>query len=267
MFSTAKKHFRIYRYLLKFAMIRETTYRFSFLLELFVELAYILVTFLGVRVIMWNIKEIGGWNLYQMLILLGVSSIFAEILLGVAFIMNLRRLPATIAAGDLDLILTKPLSSQFIVSLWHPYFAMIPSCLPGVGMIWLGFKLGGFAFNLWLILPFLIIFISGLIIGYSLGMMISTLAFWLVNATPLANMAERLIFISERPYSIFTGVWKIVFLFFIPLAFMATFPAKVLLNNFEWWWLGLGVILAVLFLQASRLFWNFGLRHYQSASS
>lgn len=215
--------------------IGETSYRFNFFLELFVEFAYIIVVFLGIRVIMWNIKEIGGWDFNQMLVLLGVYSVFSEIILGIAFVMNLRRLPAKIATGDLDIILTKPLSSQFMVSLWQPYFALIPSCLPGIAMAYLGFKLGDFSFNPFLFLPFLVVFISGLIIAYSLGMIITTLSFWLVNATPLANMAERIIFISERPYSIFSGVWKIVFLLFVPLAVMATFPAQILMNNFEWW--------------------------------
>lgn len=245
----------------------ECSYRFNFFLELLVEFLYIAVSLLAIRVVLWNIKEIAGWNLNEMLVLLGVSSIFSEIILGTTFILNLRQLPAKIVNGDLDLILTKPLSSQFVVSLWQPYFAMIPSCLPGLMMIYLGFRLGDFGFNPLLLIPFLVIFISGLVTAYSLGMIISTLSFWLLSADPLPEMAERIIVSAERPYSIFSGVWKIVFLFFIPLALMATFPAQVLMNDFRWWWLPTSVFLALIFLKASSLFWNLGLKHYQSASS
>ena len=106
------KYLKIYKQLIKFAAITETTYRFSFILEIFVELAYTAMVVLGIRVIYWNISEIGGWDYNQLLVLLGVSTLFNEILLGTAFVFNLRRLPEKIKNGDLDYILTKPLNSN-----------------------------------------------------------------------------------------------------------------------------------------------------------
>lgn len=262
-----KKHLRIYWQLIKFAAIRETTYRASFFLMIAVETLYLAVSLVGIRVIFWNIKEVAGWNFHQMLVLLGVTGLFAEILLGLAYVFNLRRLPGKIGDGELDLVLTKPLNSQFVVSLWAPYFTLVPSLIPSFILIYLGFKLGGFIFNPLYLLPFMIIFISGLLIAYSLGMLITTFSFWLTKATPLPSLAEEIIFLSSRPYSIFSGVWKVFFLIFIPVAFMVSFPAQTLMGDFRWWWLFLSVILAVFFLWLSKVFWQFGLKHYSSASS
>jgi len=261
------RYLKIYSKLIKFAAIGETTYRFSFFLEWFVEIAYMAVSVLLMKVLFWNVKEVAGWDFNQMLVLVGLNMIFSEIILGLVFIFNLRNLPQKIVNGELDLILTKPINSQFAISLWRPYFAFVPSLIPGILTIYLGFQRGGFSFNPLFLLPFLIIFLSGLVIAYSLGMIISTLAVWFVSAEPLPELAEHILFVAGRPYSIFTGVWKIIFLAVLPLAFMVSFPAQTLMGDFKWWWMPVSVFLATVFLKFSSVFWQYALRHYQSASS
>lgn len=262
-----KRYLRIYKNLIKFAAIQETTYRGSFFLEIFVELTYMIVSVLLVRVVFWNIKEVAGWDFNKMLVLMGVNIIFSESLLGLAFIFNLRSLPEKIIKGELDMILTKPLNSLFVISLWRPYFAFIPSLTPGFVLIYLGFKMGGFLFNSLNFLPFLIIFICGWIMAYCLGVVLSSLSFWFVNADPLPNLAEELTFMAGKPYSIFTGIWKIFFLTVLPLAFMVSFPAQSLLGETKLWWIFMAIGLTALFLVITKLFWNFALKHYSSASS
>jgi ABC-2 type transport system permease protein len=261
------RHLRVYSKLIKFAAIEETTYRFSFFLEWFVEAGYMMVSLLLLRVLFWNVQEVAGWNFSQMLVLIGLSLIFSETILGLAFIFNLRNLPSKVVTGELDLILTKPINSQFAVSLWRPYFAFIPSLVPGLASIFYGFRLGNFYFDPLSIPAFLVIFVSGLVIAYSIGMIISTLTLWFVYTEPLPELAEEILFMASRPYSIFTGIWKIVFLVIFPLAFMVTFPAKALMGDTSWWWLPMAILLATLFLWLSNFFWKAGLRHYQSASS
>ena len=103
--------------------------------------------------------------------------------------------------------------------------------------------------------------------AYSIGMIISTLSIWLVNSRALPELAQELLLIAGRPYDIFTGFWKVIFLLVLPIAFMVTFPAQTLMGNFKWWWIASAPLLALIFLKASSLFWNYALRHYQSASS
>ena len=265
--KTISKYAKIYWRLVKFAAIQETTYRFSFFLEIFVEVAYILVTLLGVGVLFWNVSEVAGWSFHQMLVLLGLNAIFAETILGLTFVFNLRSLPQKINKGSLDMVLVQPLNSQFVVSLWRPYFAFIPSLLPGALMIYSGFKLGGFSLDPWSLLPFLIIFSAGLVIAYAVGMILSTLSVWLINAAPLPMLAENILFMAKIPYSVYTGGLRILFLLFVPLAFMVSFPAQTLLGSSQWWWPAVAAGLAVVFLKTSSVFWNFALKHYAGASS
>ncbi|MBN1262916.1 MAG: ABC-2 family transporter protein [Candidatus Pacebacteria bacterium] len=262
-----RKHLKIYWQLIKFAAIRDMTYRLNFFLEWLVEFGYVLTGLISLRIIFVNISEVAGWNFHQMLILIGLGTVFSETILGLFFIFNLRKLPEKITRGELDLILTKPLNSQFVVSMWRPYFTFIPSLIPGLILIYLGFTGGGYGFDPWLFLPFLTIFLSGLVIAYSVGMIITTLSVWLINATPLPELAEHLLFLAERPHSIFKGPFRIFFILVLPIAFMVSFPTQTLMGDFIWWWVPAALALAAVFLKTSALFWRLALKHYQSASS
>lgn len=266
MVKPVKRYLRIYLMLAKYSIMMETEYRLGFLLEIFVEAAYIAVGLISIKVLFFNITEIAGWGINRILVLYGANVIFSEILLGTAFIFNLKSLPHKIKRGELDIILAKPLNSQFALTLWRPYFALIPSLIPGFALIYVGFKSGGFVLNPLLIVPSLIILTSGIVIAYSIGVLVTSLSFWMINASPLPPLASGLVLrFSDRPFSIFTGFWRIVFMFALPVAFMTSFPAQTLLGDFNWWWVPTSVFLATVFLKASNVFWNFALKRYTSA--
>ena len=58
-----------------------------------------------------------------------------------------------------------------------------------------------------------------------------------------------------------------LFTFVLPVAFLTTIPAKVLLDSAGTPMLLAGLGLAVVFFAAARSFWLFALRFYTSASS
>ncbi len=261
------KHLKLYWRLVKLAIMMETEYRASFVLEIVVEVAFFVVTLIGVFVIYGNVQEVAGWHKSEFLVLIGLNMVFSELILGLAFIFNLRNLPTKIVKGELDLVLTKPVNSQFAVSLWRPYFASLPSLVAGLAVMWWGIKTGGILLDWQNLLPFTVIFGAGIIMAYSIGMIITTLLMWLVNASPLPMLAQQLLFMAQNPYSVFSGIWKILFLTLIPIAFMVSFPVQALLGDYHWWQGPIAILLAIIFLKLSNMFWNFALKHYASASS
>lgn len=267
MVNSIVKHLKLYWRLVKLAIMMETEYRAGFALEIVVEIAFFVVTLIGMFVIYGNVQEVAGWRKSEFLVLIGLNMVFSELVLGLAFIFNLRNLPAKIVKGELDLILTKPVNSQFAVSLWQPYFASLPSLLSGLVVIWWGIEAGNILLRWQSLLPFAIIFGAGMVMAYSIGMIITTLSMWLVNANPLPMLAQQFLFMAKNPYSVFSGVWKIIFLTVIPIAFMVSFPAQTLLGDYKWWWGPMAIIMATIFLKLSNSFWNFALKHYSSASS
>lgn len=264
--KSLKRYVRLYAHLVKFAAMLETEYRWSFFIEIVVELAYAIVGLVTINVLFLNIREVAGWSFHQLLVLYGVNIIFSELFIGLTFVFNLWRLPQRIERGEIDITLAKPINSQFALTLWQPYFALIPSMVPGIVLIYLGLKLGDFSFNPAFILPALLLLICGLVTAYSIAVVITSLSFWVTKADALPRLASDLVnSFSNRPYSIFEGVWRVVFFLIFPVAFMTSFPAQTLLGDFNWWWLPAAIILAMVFLKFSNFFWNFALKRYTSA--
>lgn len=253
--------------LMKFAALLDLEYRWSFFVQICVELLYFSITLLSIKVVYSNIASVAGWNYNSMLILMGVNMIFSEILLGIAFIYNFRRLPAKILSGEVDLVLIKPLNSQFTLSLAKPYFALFPGVLAGIIIVLVGVRNEHIIIHILPLIFSLILLTCGLIIGYGISSIICTLSFWLVNTQPLPYLAEQVSYMARNPHSVYTGGWKILFAFFIPVSFMVSIPTRALMGYIEWWWIPAAILLASIFLTASAKFWNFALKNYTSASS
>ncbi|MEM9138163.1 MAG: ABC-2 family transporter protein, partial [Cyanobacteria bacterium P01_F01_bin.42] len=61
--------------------------------------------------------------------------------------------------------------------------------------------------------------------------------------------------------------YRVFFTFVVPITFLTTVPAQVMLNRADGWWvIGSGTLAACLLFVANR-FWRFALRFYTSASS
>src|SRR3990167_470038 len=58
-----------------------------------------------------------------------------------------------------------------------------------------------------------VIMILGVLIGYSIGMLITTLSIWFIGASPLTRISEQINFMARIPNNAFFGVWKFVFTF------------------------------------------------------
>lgn len=267
MANKLKRYIKLYWHLTKLAMQLETEYRTSFLIEIVVELAFFVSTLVSFSVIFSNLTDIAGWTKYEVMALLGMNMVLSETILGVAFIFNLRELPGRIIRGELDLFLVKPVSSLFSASLWRPYFASVTGIFAGLLVTVYAISQGQIPVTLGTILSFSFLFACGLIIAYCLGVIVSALSFWFLNATPMPFIAQQFIFMAKNPYSIYTGIWRYVFLVLIPTAFMLSFPMQALYGAGVWWWLIAAPILAATFLWLTHKFWQYALTKYSSASS
>lgn len=65
----------------------------------------------------------------------------------------------------------------------------------------------------------------------------------------------------------YPAAYRFFFTFIVPVTFLTTVPAEVILGRVEIPWLIGGLVLAVVLFWASSKFWSFALRFYTSASS
>lgn len=254
--------------MLKYSFITASTYRFNFLLGLFVEIGYQCTIILFFNVLYGNIKEIAGWNYNEILLLLGIHLDITELFMGTVYIQNLAVLPKKIKDGEIDFALLKPFSSIFMLTAASPIFISFVSLLPGIYLIFTALTHISGSLNPLNIVMATIMFICGFIIEYAIATIITSLAFKYLNAQKLPEISSNVIFsFAKNPQQSYQGIVRIFFTFVIPIVFVSSVPASTLIRPIDWTLISLGIILAIVFAYATLKIWNIMIRNYTSASS
>src|SRR5947209_1253924 len=114
--SALRTHLRLWRQFLITAVVREAEYRVNFLLSVgegVVQLALAVFTFL---IVYRFTDSVAGWSRAQVLLLVGVYRI-VEGLINLQIAPNMLAISGYIRRGEMDFLLLRPVSSQFLVSL------------------------------------------------------------------------------------------------------------------------------------------------------
>jgi ABC-2 type transport system permease protein len=240
-------------------------YRANFVVNILESVVRAVAGVLGLSILFGDGKGLGGWSRDEALVLVGIFTLIGGAT-GVGVFPNLRRIGESVRTGSMDFTLLKPLDSQFLVSTREINIFQIPEMLIGIGFIAYGLiKLESVnALNILLALALLI---AALAIVYSICFMLSTIAFWFVRVENTLELFWGFYQASQFPITVYPGWVRIMFTFFIPVAFITTVPAEALLGRVNLSSVGFAVGFAILLLAVSRWFWRFGLRSYTSASS
>jgi ABC-2 type transport system permease protein len=91
--------------------------------------------------------------------------------------------------------------------------------------------------------------------------------FWTQSARGFMDLFYSMGIAMERPDKIFTGWRRFVFTFIIPFSLIASFPARLFIEKFNWitflHLIGVSVLFWILMLTV----WKKGIKNYSSASS
>ena len=210
--------------------------------------------------------ELGGWSWHEALIVQG----FYTVLDGVASTWlrpNLSSIVTHVREGTLDFVLLKPIDSQFWLSLRTLSPAGLPEILIGLVLVVWGGHQAGAPVSLLGIALVLVMLLAGGLILYSLWFLIAATSIWFVKTWNATEVLRAVLASGRYPVAAYPASLRMVFTLVIPVAFLTTVPAEVVLGraNASTLWLGLG--LAIGFFIAARQFWLYALRHYTSASS
>lgn len=260
------RYLRLWRRFLILAFVREAEYRVNFMVgvaEGITELALAVVTFL---LLYQFTNTVAGWSRAQVLVLVGVYRV-ADGLIGLQVAPNMLAISGYIRRGDMDFLLLRPVSSQFLVSLRNLSLPDAVNVLIGLALtVYAGIH-AGVVWSLSGIAGALLFGVCGVILLYALWFATVTLCFWLVQVDSLDTLFYGLFETARYPISFFKGVIRALLTFAVPVAFATTFPAQALLGTADYRLLPVGVALAAAALVATHLFWSYAVRHYSSASS
>jgi ABC-2 type transport system permease protein len=260
-----KKYIRLLVAFFKASLVADLEYRANFATRIITDCFWYAAQIISFETIFRHTSKIGDWNVEQTRVFLGMLFIVDACYM-VLFSENLDKISERVRKGEMDLLLTKPLNSQFMLSCQRMNTAILGNLV--LGCIWL---LGSLAhlpdFN-WLRLLWLIILIpAGLLSLYSIRFAFSATALIFTRTDNLQYLWFQIYRLGMRPDSIYVPWLKFAVLTFLPVAVVASVPARALLDPPDLLLFGWVLIWTFALLYFSHRYWNYCLKFYSSASS
>jgi ABC-2 type transport system permease protein len=257
---------RVYLGFLRNCLARELEFRGHFFILSISNCVWAVVGLALASFVFGNVRTVAGWDLDRMIVLTGTFQLVVSIT-NFFFYANMVKLSELVNQGDLDFILMKPLSSQFLVSMRYVTFSELPAVPVAVAYVLEGARRLGLTPGWSEIGSYLGLILAGVLSAYALWFMSVTLALWTGRINNIAFLVMPIMDLGRVPTDVFRGLFRPLFTFVIPIAFVATVPTRALLGVLDVSLALYAAVLTPLLLLASNRFWHFSLRHYASASS
>ena len=261
-----RRYLRLYLAFARNCIIREMEYRVSFLLRAAGSVADGILPVIFLTFVFRHVKAVAGWTVDQMFLLMGTYTLI-EGTLSTLFGSNMREISRYVNRGELDLVLTKPVSSQFYVSTRLVEWDSLPRVGLGIAITAYAFRSLDVHVTVQSFLVYMVLLFSGLAIGYSLWLISVVWVFWTERLSNAGFAFYTLLELGRLPIHAFWGVVRVLLTFVLPVAFITTVPTEALLGLFTLQKAATGLVLAGFLLAASSCVWEVGLKSYTSASS
>jgi viologen exporter family transport system permease protein len=265
-FLNGVRYLRAYRACLRNCLARELEFRGHFLLQVGSNLLWAVLSLALATFVFRNVRRIGDWDLDRMVLLTG-SFLLVMALTNFLFLANMMALSRLVNRGDLDFVLIKPMSSQFLVSMRYVTFSELPATLVAVGYLLSGVQRLGLRPGPVELLVYLGLVASAVACFYALWFICVTSVLWTGRINNIAFVIMPIMDLGRVPTDVYGGLLRPFFTFVLPIALIATVPTRALLGLLDPVSAVSAPLLAGGLLLLANRFWHFSLRHYSSASS
>jgi ABC-2 type transport system permease protein len=269
--NTKKRHglafyIRIYFKIISQDIKAKMSYRADFISMFFGMIAFNLSGFIAIWVIFKNFPQINGWDYREMLFLYAFSLL--ALVPTEFFFDNNWNLQASIMTGDFIKYCFKPLNIFF-------YYISEVFGIRGVGQFvfgiialiyaWVGL---GIHVTFLIIVKLLIALFSASLFMIALRNLSAATCFWIVNGLHIMNITNKFRDYTRYPITIFGGIFRIIFTFIIPIAFMAYYPSLEFLSAKQPVFLTYFTpIYGLIFFFISYIVWMKGAKNYSGTGS
>lgn len=264
--SSVARYAGIWLAQIRYSTVREMMFKANFILWIIVELAWFGLHLSFIQFLYLQVDTVAGWSKWGMVLLVSTNT-FVQQIFQTFLMINLTKLPELIRNGKLDFFLAQPAPVQFLVSTRNFEPGSVVNtlvsglvCAIAVAHLNVPMSVAGL-----LIFPMLVAF--GVLIHYSMLLILMSLAFWMTRAQGFINAYYNVFQIARLPREAFKGVTRIIFTWTVPLLLIANVPAHTLLYGLSASDIaGMGLATAILLALSTAVF-QAGLRRYGSASS
>lgn len=262
-----RKHLMIYGLFVKNSLIAQLEYRFSFLGNFSMEAGYLLVKLSYVVVVYRSGVTLNGLTPDEVLLFSGTFVALTGLYAGL-FMLNNYGLRTLIKDGDLDLMLTKPVSTQFLVTLRRADLTIFGvDVIAGFIMVAVAWARLGLPLTVATVGGYATFFALSTVVSYGLFLLPLLLTFWLLNATALAGIVDQFWDFNSMPMDIYSRWIQSAGVFILPIFVITNFPPMAALSRLPVEYMAWAVVLPLVLLWGVHALWMKGLRQYNSASS
>lgn len=248
------------------ALAGQLEYQLNVVLELLAAMANLAGSVFILSLFFGQGRALGGWSWQQALVVQGIYTLLD----GVASTWlrpNLGAIVTHVREGTLDFVLLKPIDSQFWLSLRTLSPAGLSEIALGLGLISWALPRAGASFSSGGLAAALLVLLAALVTLYSLWFLLATTSIWFVKTWNATEVLRAALTAGRFPISAYPPGLRLLFTVVLPVAFLTTVPAEMLLGRGSAPLLGAALLVAGLGFGLSRAFWRFALGHYTSASS
>jgi ABC-2 type transport system permease protein len=263
--QTLKKYLGFYGAFFKASLVADLEYRLNFVFLVLAEFVWYSTQLILFEVLYRHTNVIGNWNIDQMRVFVFLV-LFVDSIYMILWDPNFSAFTDNVRKGSLDLLLMKPINSMFMLSSQKISVSHLPCFfITGAGFIWALAQIPDFN---WVKLLWLIILIpSGLSVIFCGRFALNSTSIIFTRADFLQYIWYSAFRLGLRPDAIYSGFLRIILIFIIPFAMVASIPARVLLEPAAPWMLLWGLVLPFILFFLLKRYWVFCLKHYSSASS
>lgn len=261
------KYMRLYIMFLKNNIERDLQFRFNFFVHMFTVVVGYFGNVLFYYFLYNHVERIAGWGRYDIYILLATIWIVDSIFGGV-FFLNLIKVPMKVKKYELDYDLLKPVNTIFMLSLRNFNLGLFAGVFFGGALLVFSMMKMSLAINLFSIIIYILLIISGVMILYSVLFVMVTFSIKFVRINGLIQMFWTLADLGKNPHSIYPATIKRILISLMPFLIIYNFPTIAILDNHYTFGMNLftivlgSIVISVIFLLGAIKFFRRTIKCY-----
>lgn len=237
-------------------------YRLNFAACVSVELGYMLIKLLYLVVVIHTGVQIGPLTPEMVTVFVGTYIFMTGVWM---LLEGVNDIPRRVIYGEMDLLLTKPGSLQFLQTFGQFNFGLaLPNVTVGLVLTVVGWNAAGIPVDIFRIAGFIFYLVMGILMTYSFVLIPALLVFWTTSLSGIKSLLEATWDFNNMPMLLYHKVVQAIGTFVLPIFLLTNWPgmfALELLTPLQAVW---GILLPFLLLAASRQMWKRAFLRYQS---
>ena len=261
----------IYRRLLGAQVRSQTAYRASFLIDLAGQTAAPLIDLVAILAMFRVTRTLGGFTASQVLVMFGLAA--TAFALADSAVGNIEKLRDYVRRGLLDAVLVRPLSVLGQLLVLDFTTRRVVRILVGAGVLAAACARSGVVWTPARAAVVVLAPVWGAVFFGSVFVGAATVAFFWIDSGEFANgftYGGR--DFTSYPINVYSGLFRRLFAYSLGFAFVAYYPALILLGQTDplglpGWVAWASPLVSLAAAAVAALAWRFGVRHYRSTGS